>query len=281
MSTPRHAFDDQDSTTRTYIHPRTQETFTSVTTALGIIEKTMLPRWYGKMSAISALTNLDRLTNAATAGRATCDGTFCGRCLTCIAHEITTAGEQARDAAADRGTRLHHVAETYALTGEIIGHDQDIAPHVANFEAFIKIHQVTFQASEVTVLNRATRWGGTLDSVITCGWMPPKHVDLIGVPLIADYKTSNHIYPRDGLQLAAYRHGEAVLLPDGSEHPLPDANPNTGLSIQITAGGFWVRPCPVGDAPYAKFLRALSLWRDLHEPDLDLVGRAMYKRKKA
>lgn len=274
---PTHAFDDHASNRRTYVHPKTGERFTSVTTALGIIDKYGLPPWYAKLATLSVIEHLDQAHAAALAGRASCDGAWCGQCLTCVIAQARSAPERERDAAADRGTRLHHVAEIYALTGQIVEHGEDIAPHVANFLDFVRVHQVTFQASEITVLHRGDQWGGTLDGVLTCGWMPPKHRNLIEVPLLFDYKTSNHIYANAGLQLAAYRNAECVLLEDGSEHPMPMAHPDTALSIQINASGWWVRPCPTTPAAYTKFQRALSLWRDLHDPDLDLVGRAMCK----
>jgi hypothetical protein len=274
---PIHAFDDAESNTRTYIHPRTRERFTSVTTVLSVIEKWGLAPWYAKHGVLDTIANLAEVNAAAGAGRVTCElGEFCGVCLTCLIARFRRAPERERDAAADRGIRFHHVAEIYALTGEIIPHDPDIAPHVINFLDFVRVHQVTFHAAEVTVLNRADGWGGTLDNVLECGWMPPKHRDLIGVPLMSDYKTGS-IHVQAGLQLAAYRNAEVMLLDDGSEHEIPPAHPDVALSLQINAKGWWVRPCPTTEQAYDKFQRVLGLWRDLHEPDLDIVGRAMYK----
>jgi len=274
---PTHAFDSAESNTRTYIHPKTGEQFTSVTTALGIVEKYGLPPWYAKLAALDVIAHLDQAHRAAAAGRASCDGAWCGQCLTCLIAHARRAPERERDAAADRGIRFHHLAEIYALTGQIIRHDDDIAPHVANFRDFARVHQVAFEASEVTVLHRGDRWGGTLDGIMTCGWMPPKHRDLIGFPLLFDYKTSNNIYAQSGLQLAAYRNAECMLLEDGSEHPMPAAHPDVALSVQINADGWWVRPCPTTDQAYAKFRTVTEVWRTLNEPDLELVGRAMYK----
>lgn len=273
-SAPPAAFTDVETGSRVYIHPITGEIFTSVTTGLGIIDKSDLPYWYGKQSAIHAVEHLPQLIAATR--RQFCADDLCGECLRCLGRAIQRAGEAERDAAADRGTRFHHVAEQFALTGQWVEFDDDIAGNVAQFREFIDVHRVEFDAAEVTVLNRAGRWAGTLDAVITCGWMPPKHRDLIGVPMYVDYKTGS-IHDQAGLQLAAYRNGESVLFPDGSELPMPGAHAETGLSIQIRANGWWVRPCPVGAAAYAKFMRAMTLWRDINEPDLDLVGRAMYK----
>lgn len=272
-TSPPTATTDPDDN-RTYTHPITLETFTSATTALGIIDKAGLPYWYGKQSAIHAVQTLPRLTAATRVP--ICDGYQCRECLPCLMREIQSAGNDARDRAADLGSRLHAVAEHFALTGEWIPYDDDLRGRVEQFQRFLMIHRVEFHAAEVTVINRTHGWAGTLDTVLSCGWMPPKHRDLIGVPVYADYKTGS-IHDQAGLQLAAYRNGEAVLLPSGAEHPMPGAHTEVGLSIQIGNEDFWVRPCPVGKPAYRKFLRALALWRDLNQPDLDLVGRAMYK----
>jgi hypothetical protein len=274
---PKHAFSDDDSDFRTYVHPITGERFTSVTTALGIIDKAALHPWYAKLATLDLLSNLQAVNAAAAAGLVNCQHTGCGKCLMCLISQARKAPERERDAAADRGRRVHHVAEWYALTGKIIPHDEDIAKHVAQFLEFVRVHQVTFQATEVTVLNRTDMCGGTLDGALTCGWMPPKHKDLIGIPMLFDYKTSNNIYASAGLQLCAYNNAEAILLDDGTELPPLIVHPDTALSIQIKENGWWVRPCPTTPAVYAKFQRILALWRDINEPDVDLVGRAMYK----
>ena len=275
---PPNSVIDPDADHRFYIHPRTGERFVSITTALGIIDKGGLPPWYGKMAAESVLNNLLPLVQSVhldPCGQRGWDS--CGRCLPCLLATIRRAAEVERDAAANRGTRFHHVAEQYALTGQIIPHDADIAGNVLHFLRFVDIHKVTFHAAEVTAINRADGYAGTLDAVIVCGWMPPKHRDLIGEPLFTDWKTGSRIYEQAALQLAANRHCEAVMLPDGSEHPMPSGHTGLGLSVQIRPDDFWVRPVDISDAAHTKFRRALDLWRDIHQPDIDLVLRAMTK----
>jgi len=272
---PHNAIDDQETGNRYYLHPLTGERFLSVTTALSIITKPALLHWYGKQSAIRAVENLNRLNQAAHVKL--CAKSDCGHCLTCLMAEISRAGTDERDAASSRGTRLHWVAQQYALTGQIVPHDADIEPHVKNFLDFVRVTEVEFEASEVTVLDRRLMVGGTLDGIARFGWLSKAYGDLIGKSILFDDKTSNNIYSRDGLQLAAYSNAETVLLPNGEELPLPDHDHDWALSIQINAKGWWLRRCPVGELAHQKFARAAQLWRDINEPDLDLVGRAMLK----
>jgi stage V sporulation protein SpoVS len=274
---PANSFKN-DSDHRFYLHPLTQELFVSSTTALGIISKDALPYWYGMQSSDWVLNNL--LDVVRSPDREPCGTTGwdpCRRCLPCVLAQIRHAGEVERDISAGRGSRFHNVAEQYILTGEIIPHTPDIAGHVLHFLRFVDQHRVTFQATEATVINRAHRYAGTLDTVLTCGWMPPRHRDLIGVPTFTDWKTGNKIHKPVALQVGSYRAGEAILLPDGSEAPLPEADPDAGLCVQIRADGFWVRRLAIGAPTQEKFLRALALWRDFNEPGAELVGRSMYQ----
>ena len=272
-----NAITDVVSGRRVYVQPRTKEIFTSATTVLGIIAKDRLARWYADMAADAVLDNMLGLVRSPFVE--VCDGVggYCGECLKCLIHTVRHAAEVERDAAADRGKRFHNVAEHYALSGEVIPHDADIAGNVTQFLRFVDIHKVTFQCAEVTVLDRSLMVAGTLDTVLTCGWMPPKHRDLIGIPMYGDYKTGKSVYGQAALQLAAYRNAEAVMLPDGTEKPMPDGDREMGLSIQIRPENFWIRPAAIGDSVYEKFARTVALWRDIHEPDVDLIGRAMTK----
>jgi hypothetical protein len=136
---------------------------------------------------------------------------------------------------------------------------------------------VTLLASEVTVINRTHGYAGTLDTVLSCGRMQPKHKTLIGVPLYGDYKTGRKIYEEARLQLAALRHCEAILLPDGTEEPMPDGDDETGLTIQVRDNDFWIRPVPIGKDSFEEFLRTVDVWRDVHAPSQ--IGRAMCKPK--
>lgn len=275
---PPNSTTDRDTGYRYYFHPRTLERFVSVTTALSILDKPGLPPWYGKHAAICAVENLQRM-NAATRVPF-CDGNLSGECLTCLMclmREIRTAAERERDAAADLGKRFHNVAEQRALTGRWISFDPDLEPFVQQLDRFIAIHKVRFEAAEVTVLNRRWKYAGTLDVNLVCGWMPPKHRDLIGVPLNGDYKTGKSVYAHAGPQLAGYGNAEVAMLPDGMEWPMPTASKEWALSIQVRPDNFWVRPCPVTPKAFAKFRRVLATWRDYNESDLDLVGRAMTK----
>ncbi len=274
-SGPANAETNPDSGARWYLHPQTGERFVSVTTILQCVAKEALPYWAAKVTAEHALANLPLLTKAHL--RRPCEmrgDDRCGLCLDCVSLDLRRAPDRERDAAADRGTRIHHVAEQHVLTGEVIGHDPDIAEQVKQYLRFRDQFRPSYDASEMTVINRTYGYAGTLDAIVQLGWCPPKYADLVGSPRVLDVKSGKSCYPEYALQLAAYRRGEAVLLPDGTEVPMP-ATADIGLLLHIRAENYWVRPVDIGDATFTTFLNVLDLWR--WQQNGNPIQRAMWK----
>jgi hypothetical protein len=272
---PVHAETNQETGSRWYIHPVTGERFVSVTTILQSVAKEALPYWAAKVTAEHALNNLPLLVKSAR--RAPCDAKGderCGLCLDCVSLELRRTPDRERDAAADRGSRIHHVAEQHALTGEVIGHDDDIAEQVAQYLAFRKQFRPDYEASELTVFSRAHGFAGTLDAIVRLGWCPPKYADMAGTPMVLDIKSGKSCYPEYALQLAAYQHCETVLMPDGSEEPMPKTA-ETGLLLHVRPDNYWVRPVDIGETTFAAFLAVLDLWR--WQQGDNPIMRAMYK----
>ncbi len=274
-SGPTHADTNPETGARWYIHPVTGERFVSVTTILQCVAKERLPYWAAQVATDYALDNLPLLVKASR--RIPCEmkgDDRCGICPDCVALEVRRAPDRERDAAADRGTRIHHVADQQVLSGEVISHDDDIANQVRQFLAFRKQFKPTYDASEMTVINRTYGYAGTLDAILRLGWCPPKYADLVGQPAVADTKSGRSCYPEYALQLAAYKRGEAVLMPDGSEVPVP-ATGDTGLLLHVRPENYWVRPVDIGETTFAAFLSVMDLWR--WQQDHSPIMRAMYK----
>lgn len=276
---PANSVTDQDTGSRIYDHPITGEIFTSVTTILSAVAKENLHYWAAKVVQEKALDMVPALVKSLR--HKPCDmkgDDRCRACRDCVALELRREPDRVRDEAADRGKRVHKVADHYVLHGQIRDHDADIADYVQQWLRWRDTHQVTFDASEVTVINRDHGFAGTLDGIIRCGWLPPKWKHLIGVPLIDDLKTGKGIYDTHALQLAAYRcPGNVVMLPNGDELPLPDCDPEIGALVQVRPDDFWMRPAQVGTRTFNTFLHVLGLYRDLHDFGPEVVGRAMYK----
>lgn len=275
---PANSVTDDETGSRVYVHPVTGERFDSVTTILNIVAKDGLPYWAAKVVQERAIDMLPRLVSALRRKPCEMKGyDRCGLCLNCVALELRRSPDVERDEAADRGKRIHNVAEHYALHGVIRDHDTDIVEYVKQWVRWREQHEVTFDASEVTVISRKHGYAGTLDGIVRCGWMPPKWKHLIGLPLIEDYKSGKGVYNDHGRQLAAYRNADAVMLPDGSELPMPEAHDTYGVLVHVRPDNWWQRPARVDDRAFQSFQRVLDLFRDEQDFGSQLVERAMYK----
>ncbi len=119
-----------------------------------------------------------------------------------------------RDAAASRGTLVHHLAEKLA-NGEEVDVPDDVTGHVESAIRFLDEWQPEVILSEVTVYNLDYGYAGTLDLIAR---FPDGRVAL------CDYKTSKGVYADTALQLAAYRFATHYLDADGEAQPMPEVD---------------------------------------------------------
>jgi hypothetical protein len=115
-----------------------------------------------------------------------------------------------------------------------------------------------------------------LDGIVRLGWCPPKHADLVGQPLVLDLKSGKGVYDEFALQLAAYRNADTILLPDGTELPMP-ATSETALVLHLRPDAYQVHPVPVTASTHGAFLSAFALYRWQADETNAAIGRAMYK----
>jgi hypothetical protein len=149
---------------------------------------------------------------------------------------------QKRDDAADRGTIVHGIAERITL-GETVEVPEQIAGYVEAAVQFLDDWRISPLVVERPIAHRTHWWAGTADLF---GELPDGRV------VLADWKTADSgIWPETALQLAAYRHGEFYLHPDGSEQPLPAADLVLGVHLQ--PGGYTAYEMNAGSDTYKAF----------------------------
>jgi hypothetical protein len=119
---------------------------------------------------------------------------------------IRTAPDRDRDAAARRGTEVHTYGHRL-IVGDDVTPPDELLGHVDAYLRFLDQWEPQELLVEAPVAS--TRWGyaGTLDVV----------ADLAdGNRWLYDIKTTRSgVFPDNALQLAAYRHAEWCLTPDG------------------------------------------------------------------
>lgn len=229
------------------------ETFWSVTTLLGVINKPALPRWAAKLTAETAVEYAQTGLLERTITEAGPDAAI----------DLLKAAPWARTKEAqERGSAVHDHAER-----TVLGTAGDIPDKAAGFaDQWVKWrdhYQPEFLASEMTVINRTHAYAGTLDAIVRIGdenW-------------IIDYKTGKDIYPEVSLQLAAYRHAEFGAMPDGTEVELPEIHRAACLLLRPRSYRF--EELDASEKSLRAFLHTREVYRWTLENDLR-NGRACY-----
>lgn len=167
-----------------------------------------------------------------------------------------------RDAAANRGTEVHRLAERLQA-GEEITVPEELVGHVDQYLRFREDWDPADEIVEGVVINRAQVYMGTFDSIATLDSFRDACVEKrspvvpAGDRILFDIKTSRSgVYPEVALQLAAYRYAECYL-PDpagGEEVPMPEVD---GCAVlHITADEYELIPVDAGPRAFRAFLYA-------------------------
>lgn len=175
--------------------------------------------------------------------------------------------ERVRDAAADRGSRVHEAGEDLVL--KLAAHDAarlyakgrpmpdwplDIEGYMASFVAFLDAYRPRYLATEATVYHRGQAYAGTADAFLE---VP---IDGHWTPLCVDYKSGNRIYPETAVQCAAYARGEFLGGADGvTEHPVPPVEGTAVLHLRTK--GFTFRRLRYDEQVFRTFLYAREIFR--------------------
>lgn len=261
LKTDRHPINSETSAegARYYIHPITGERFISVTTVLSHIAKFGLVPWAAKLSATAAFDRLPMLVRASR--MPLCNSTktddACGGCRDCLTYWLADRHNQVRDDAADLGIKLHDIAESDTLFGEGAQVDDDVRPFVEQFRRWRTAYQPDFLASEMTVISRKWGYAGTLDAILRIDAMPKQLAHLNDLPCCTDWKSSKSVDIAKGWQVVAYSNADAVLLPDGTELPMPEIK--GGLIVHIRPERVQMREVYLTDQNFQSFIHMLRV----------------------
>lgn len=170
-----------------------------------------------------------------------------------------------RDAAANRGTQVHKLAERLAAGDEVEVPDE-LAGHVDSYVKFLDDWDVQPVLSEFVVVSHRHGYAGTGDLIASL-----RHPELPGTreQWLLDVKTSRSgVFGETGLQLAAYRYAE-VWMRGQEEVPMP-AVERTGV-VHVRADGYSLVPVEAGPAVHRTFLYAQQMKR-FGDSARELVG---------
>lgn len=175
-----------------------------------------------------------------------------------------------RDAAANRGTDVHALAQRLSA-GEEVEVPEELERHVDSYLAFLDEWQPTDAILEGVVVNRRWRYMGRFDLIATLPWVTLPDGEPWGGRTLLDLKTSRSgPYGDSALQLAAYRYAETMIDGD-TEVPMPEVE-STGI-LHVRADGYDLFPFTADERTHRIFLYGVQMAAAL-DRDAGLVGTA-------
>lgn len=163
-----------------------------------------------------------------------------------------------RDAAANRGTEVHRLAESY-INGFEIEVPDELEGHVRAYERFAKEWDVRPVHVEVVVGNVTLGYCGTVDLIAD---LVDQHRHL------TDLKTSRSgIFPETALQVVAYSRAEFYATRNDKgeyeTHPMEELNITALSAVHVQADDYRVVPVQHPDEVWEYFRHLNWLWRRL------------------
>jgi len=232
-----------------------------VTTTVGNgMPKPALLNWAGEATAEYAVDNWDELAALPLSERL---------------KKIKGGRYEKRDAAANKGTQVHQMAERL-LAGERITVPDPLTGYVNACVQFLDDFDVRAVHVEAVVYSETHRHVGTTDLIadVLLPDMPeyehiPRREDGYCRGLF-DWKTSRSgIFGDVALQLSPYRHSEFLVLPDGEVIDMPPVDFCAG--IHLRPDGYSFVPLLCGEEQYRDFLYVAQVARVVGDLR-DLVG---------
>lgn len=253
-------------------------TLWSVTTIIGNgLPKPAIAGWQAKSIAEYAVANwrqIGGLLSAVRLHRTPAEGTFIVSDQDAVAGAVDwLKGAPWRESKRkmEVGSAVHAEAEAYILGIPRPEPLPAIAPFLLSFRHFLDDFKPEIELAEATVFNVAEGYAGTLDAIVRIG----------GRSFLVDYKTGKDIYPDVALQLAAYEHAEAVLLPDGSSAPMPVVDGCFALHLREfdpalpDDRGYSVVPVATGQPAWDAFRYVREVMRWMEETSKNVLSQPM------
>lgn len=235
-----------------------------VTTIVGNgMPKPALLNWAGNATAEYAVDNWDTLAGLPYSERLS---------------KIKGGRYEKRDAAANKGTAVHAMAERL-IAGEKVTVPDALTGYVDACVRFLDEFDFRALHVESVVYSETNRHVGTTDLIgyVLLPDMPeydhiPRGEDGYSLGLF-DWKTSKSgIFGDVALQLVAYRHSEFLILPDGEVVDMPQVDFTAG--IHLTPTGYSFVPLLTDETVYRSFLYVAQV-AEVVDGLRDLVGEAI------
>lgn len=238
---------------RYYADEVTRDQVPGVTSIIAGRAKPALINWAAKSAAEFAVANIAMISGLAKTDK------FAAIDLIKRAH-TRTAGN-----AAGRGTDVHGIVEKLLNGEQNVPVNRDVRPFIEQFQDFATQYQLKPVHNEITLWSDRYRYAGTADGLWELtgdGIIDP------GALAVVDIKTgASGVWEDAALQLAAYKHADFMLFPDGSRERMPSTE--ASYAIWLRPDGWALIPLDTGPETFSTFiaLRRLFEWNKLRAPN--------------
>jgi hypothetical protein len=215
---------------RDRFYPYQGEYFVSVTTVLDRLPKPALDIWKQRRLLEGAMEHWEAIKDLTPAK----------------AIAYITKQQESSSNSADIGNIAHKYLETRERPEDL---PAEAVPFLDRIDEFLVEYRPEVWASERTVYSRQYGYAGTTDIIMDIG----------GIRYFADLKTGKSVWSEVGLQLAAYRHADFMLV-DGKEFPISEVGANSERGIVLH-----VRPDRVAEP------RTVKIGHSIHQSFLSIL----------
>lgn len=239
-----------------------------VTTIIGDgTPKSALINWSANATADYAVNNWDELTAMKPAARL---------------EKLRKARYEDRDTAANKGTRVHQLAEQL-VAGKKVDVPDDLAGHVESYVQFLDDWDPDPIVIEGVVMSHKHGYAGTFDLIadIDAQLLAEHFPELAELDrparALLDVKTSRSgIFGETALQLAAYRYADVYVDDSGAEVPMLPVDAVFGLHVR--ADGYDLRPVQAGPDQLRELLYVRQVGIFAEETSKTYIGEPLTPR---
>lgn len=220
---------------RFYVEPDSGIKAPGVTSIVGMLPKPFLVWWAAKMTAESAVENIDAVSALAKSDPDAAVDMLKG------AHRRYTKSRS------DLGSAAHDMFERI-MRGERVRHvGIDLEPYRRHFCEFLDEVQPELVSAEDVMWSDVHNYAGSSDAIL-------RIVDATAGPVnvLVDWKTSKDTYPDVALQLSAYAHADRIINADGQSSPMPEIH--AGAVLHVTAERWAFKPVNISEDVFGYFL---------------------------
>jgi len=243
---------------RLYIHPDTNEFIPGVTSTIDNLPKPFLKAWGQKLVAQEAVAKHEQV----------------GRLLDVDPEAAVDWLKKAPNRFTAHAAHVGHIAHGYfeeLALGNTLGKvDAELQPFVDHFKDYLDVMQPEFILLEEGIWSEEHDYAGTFDAVVRYNKpdivfkVADVETELKGIAWQDNKTTRSGVHPEVGLQLAAYRHAEYLLRPDGTT--ARNRPGDFALVLHVRPEGWELIPVEAGLEELNLFihLRAVTDWTRDH-----------------